>query len=147
MDWKKMCKKQLIELWRDAAELGSIDAHYHIGCVYYHGHGIQKDECKAVEHWQHAAMKGHVGGRHGLGVLEHNERNYQLALKHYLISAKMGYKPSLDNIKDMFIGGHVTKDQYAQALKGYEDAVEETKSHQREEYKAFVARNGPVPRP
>ena len=38
-------------------------------------------------------------------------------------------------IKEMFTDGDATKAQYAEALKGYQDAVEETKSHQREEAK------------
>ena len=29
--------------------------------------------------------------------------------------------------------GNATKEQYAEALKGYQDAVEETKSHDRDE--------------
>ena len=78
-------------------------------------------------------MKGHVESRHGLGVVEYNAGNYHLAVKHFLISAKMGYKDSLDEIKDMFSHGDATKEQYAEALKGYQEAVEETKSHQREE--------------
>jgi len=36
---------------------------------------------------------------------------------------------SLEAIKEMFMRGHVKKDQYAQALKGYQAAVEQTKSH------------------
>jgi len=129
--------QRAIELWRDAAKLGSIDEHYPIGCVYYHGHGIQKDECKGLGHWECAAMNGDAESRHSLGVVKSNEGNYQLALKHYLISAKMGYKPSLDNIKELFIRGHATKAQYAEA-RGYQDAVEETKSQQREDAKGFI---------
>ena len=37
--------------------------------------------------------------------------------------------------KVMFMKGHATKAQYAEALKGYQDAVEEMKSPQREEAK------------
>ena len=74
-----------------------------------------------------------VYSRDSLGDVEYNAGNYHLALKHFLISAKMGYKDSLDEIKRMFSHGIATKAQYAEALKGYQDAVEETKSHQREE--------------
>ena len=52
-----------------------------------------------------------------------------------MISAKLGHENSLNNIKDMFKEGHATKAQYATALRGYGDAVEEMKSHQREEAK------------
>ena len=56
-----------------------------------------------------------------------------------MISAKLGLKDSLDAIKDMFTDGDATKDQYAEALRGYRDAVEETKSHQREEAKVLLS--------
>ena len=59
-------------------------------------------------------------------------------MRHYLIAVKMGFKASVDLIKKMFMGGMATKEQYAQALKGYQDAVEETKSHDRDEAKAYL---------
>ena len=52
-----------------------------------------------------------------------------------MISAKMGHKGSLEMIKEMFVRGLATKEQYAEALKGYQSAVEETKSHDRDEAK------------
>ena len=47
----------------------------------------------------------------------------------------MGLKVSLEMIKEMFVRGLATKEQYAEALKGYQDAVEEMKSHDRDEAK------------
>ena len=38
-------------------------------------------------------------------------------------------------IKEVFMAGHATKKQHAEALKGYQDAVEEMKSHDRDEAK------------
>ena len=35
----------------------------------------------------------------------------------------------------MFMGGIATKEQYTDALRGYQDAVEEMKSHDRDEAK------------
>ena len=55
-----------------------------------------------------------------------------------MISAKMGFEKSLNNIKDMFKQGQATKAQYAEALIGYRDAVEETKSTKREEAKRLA---------
>ena len=52
-----------------------------------------------------------------------------------MISVKMGYGDSLNEIKEMFKRGHATKAQYAEALMGYRDAMEEVKSPQREEAK------------
>ena len=122
-----------VELWTEAAELGSIKACYELGRSYYNGDGVGQDRAKAVGHWQRAAMKGHVESRDSLGAVEYNAGNYRLAVKHYMISAKMGDKDSLEEIKEMLSEGIVTKEQYTEALRGYQDAVEETKSHQREE--------------
>ena len=47
----------------------------------------------------------------------------------------MGDEDSPGAIKDMFMAGAATKEQYAQALKGYQDAVEEMKSNDRDEAK------------
>jgi len=47
----------------------------------------------------------------------------------------MGHEDSVENIKRAFMGGDATKEQYAEALKGYQDAVEEMKSHDRDEAK------------
>ena len=41
----------------------------------------------------------------------------------------MGNKESLDAIRKKFVRGQATKVQYAEALRGYQDAVEEMKSH------------------
>ena len=84
-------------------------------------------------------MKGHVVSRCSLGVIEYRSGNYELAVQHYMISAKMGYEDALNNIKDMFTDGLATKAQYAEALLGYRDAVEEMKSPQREEAKRLEA--------
>ena len=53
-------------------------------------------------------MKGHVESRRSVGAVTFNRTKCQSALKDFLISAKMGFKPSLDSIKEM-------KTQYAKA--------------------------------
>jgi len=80
-------------------------------------------------------MEGHVLSRHALGVTEYQEGNHDLAMQHWMISAKMGHEKSLNCIKKMFKEGLATKAQYAEALLGYRDAMEEMKSPQREEAK------------
>ena len=125
-----------IELWTKAAELGSLDAHNNLGHAYYNGEGVEEDKPRAIHHWQQAAMQGHVESRHNLGFVEYNEnKNHTLAVQHWMISAKMGYEKSLNGIKEMFKEGHATKAQYAEALLGYRDALDEMKSPQREEAK------------
>ncbi|EJK44182.1 hypothetical protein THAOC_37299, partial [Thalassiosira oceanica] len=47
-----------IELWTEAAELGSVDAHNQLGQTYYFGNGVEEVKSKGVHHWQQAAMRG-----------------------------------------------------------------------------------------
>ena len=129
--------RKALELYTEAAELGSLDALYNLGISYDHGEGVEVDEEKGVEFFKKAAMQGHVASRHNLGFWEAGKGDGDRAVRHFLISAKMGRKESLENIKQMFIDGIATKDRYAEALKGYQDAVEETKSNDRDEAKAF----------
>ena len=122
-----------IELWTEAAELGSLAAHNQLGHMYCTGNGVEEDKPMGTRYWQQGAMKGDVDSRHNHGAVEDEHGNHQLALQHYMISAKMGYQYSLNNIKLLFAEGHATKAQYAEALLGYRDAVEGMKSRQREE--------------
>ena len=127
--------RMAIKLWEEAAKLGSVDALYNLGVAYDFGKGVQEDKARAGELYKIAAMQGHVESRHNLGFDEGDEGNHDRAVRHYLISAKMGYEDSVENIKQMFVDGEATEDQYAQALKGYQNAMEEMKSHDRDEAK------------
>ncbi|EJK55004.1 hypothetical protein THAOC_25315, partial [Thalassiosira oceanica] len=124
-----------IELMAEAAEFGSVEARFNLGVAYYYGEGVEEDKLRGVRHWQLAAMKRHTESRHNLGVVEFNRGNYKLAVQQWVISANMGDEKSLNAVKDMFVKGHATKAQYAEALRGFGDAAEEMKSHQREEAK------------
>ena len=130
--------RRAIDLHKEAAELGSLEALAHLGDSYYHGDGVQKDETKAAEYYKKAAMQGCVESRHNLGCIEGKKGKFDRALRHYLISAKMGNKNSVETIKTMFIDGDATKNQHAEALKGYQAAVQEMKSHDRDEANAFL---------
>ena len=124
-----------IELWMEAAELGSCYADHNLGVEYFEGKFVKEDKARGLHHWQKAAINGNLFSRNNLGAVECNDGNYKLAVQHQVISAKMGDEKSLNDIKDLFMKGHATKAQYAEALIGYRDAAEEMKSHEREEVK------------
>ncbi|EJK77833.1 hypothetical protein THAOC_00306 [Thalassiosira oceanica] len=99
LTWEKYCHGRLglqkdirkaVELYTEAAELGSVRALFNLGNAYRQGNGEQ-DMAKAAEFYKKAAMQGHVESR------------------------------------------ACNQEQYAEALKGYQDAVEEMKSPQRDE--------------
>ena len=96
---------------------------------------------KAVRLWEKATVEGCVQARHNLGFLEERAGKYDLAMQHYLIAAKSGSEQSLNKVKDLFMNGLATKAEYANALRGYQSAVEEMRSLDRDEALAlgFVA--------
>ena len=122
-----------VELYERAAELGVKDAHYNLGVMYANGEGVEKDMDKAFRHYEAAAMRGHVSVRYNLGCEDYNAEHYDLALQHFLISAKLGHQDSLNEVKDLFMKGLATKDDYSAALRGYQNAVEEMSSPDRDE--------------
>ena len=127
--------RKAVELYTEAAELGSIEALYRLGNMHRIGEGVEKDEVKAAESYEKAAMQGNARSRHNLGSLEGQKGIHYRAVRHFLISAKMGLKDSIEAITRAFTAGNATKEQFTQALKGYIDAVEEMKSHDRDEAK------------
>ena len=125
-----------VELWTEAAELGSADAYIKVGVSYSSGNGVEQDLERGARFFEEAAMLGHPDARHYLGKYEsYIHENYDRAIRHFLISAKMGNEDSVGEIKELFKEGQATKSQYAEALKGCRDAMEEMKSPEREEAK------------
>ena len=128
-----------VELLEGAAELGSREAHGLLGyfCENADDWGIDKDMARAVEHYEFVAKQGDVFSRFNLGAIKHDTGNNGLALKHWMISAKLGDADSIDEIKDMLTRGIASKSDYAEALRGYNDAVDEMSSPERDEAKAY----------
>ena len=126
-----------VELYERAAELGSKVAHFALGSLYEEGVDVEKDTIKATRHYEAAAMSGDVYARFNLGCKEYVARNVDLALQHWKIAANLGVQHALDNVKGMFILGLATKADYAEALRGYQNAVEEMRSPDRDEAKAL----------
>jgi len=82
-------------------------------------------------------MGGNVHARHNLGVGEMQKGNMDRALGHWMITAKEGDSESLKNIKLFYSNGYATKDDYDNALKSYQEYLDEIKSDQRDEAVIF----------
>jgi hypothetical protein len=144
----EMAKKHLeegdygkaFEYLTQAAELGDATANGILGGSYRTGEGIEKDEKKAVYHLEQAAIGGHTSARSLLAKYEMMNCRFERAVKHQIIAANLGYEPSLKPIKYMFVAGIVSKEEYAAALRGFQAAVNETKSAEREKGEAFFER-------
>jgi tetratricopeptide (TPR) repeat protein len=120
-----------LQYWTKAAELGDVDAHSCLGDMYYEGHGVEKDMKKAVYHLEQAAIGGHPQARVLLAIHEEENGRMERAAKHLMINANLGFDDSLKCVKDFFVAGIVSKEDYAAALRGCQAAVNETKSAER----------------
>jgi TPR repeat protein len=123
-----------LEYWTKAAELGDVEANAFLGSMYYDGRGVEKDKKKAIYHLEQAAMGGHPWARVLLADYEmKNNGRFKRAAKHYIIAANLGEDDSLKPIKDLFVKGIVSEEEYAAAIRGHQAAVDATKSPEREE--------------
>ena len=120
------------ELYLKAGELGCANSYYKLGLSYDYGYGVAVDEKKAKHYHELAAIGGDISARYNLGVLEEENGNLQQAMKHYAISAKAGDDDSLESIKEGYVDGYVTKEEYAQALRAYQKSQDEMKSEMRD---------------
>ena len=129
------------EYWTKAAELGDVLAHFELAMLYRNGEGVERDFAKEVFHLEEAAIGGHHVARNNLGNYERMSGNMERAVKHYIIAAKLGYDhpmfSTLAAVKEGFLAGIVSKEEYAATLRGHQAAVDATKSQQRDEAYAF----------
>jgi TPR repeat protein len=125
-----------------AAALGNAVAHYNLSIMYKLGKGVEKNEKREVYHLEIAAIGGHPTARYNLGCHEWNAGRIDRSTKHFIIAAKLGYDDALEQVKENFRGGYVSKEDFEEALRGHQAALDATQSEQREEAYAFFKRNG-----
>ena len=122
-----------MKFWRKAGKFGYTD----IGLAYDTGEGVERDEKIASHYYELAAIEGYVDARYNLGADEYHAGNYDRALKHYMIAVRGGDTSSVKAIQQLYMDGHVAKDDYANALRSHQAYINEIKSDQRDEAAAF----------
>lgn len=128
------------ELLLRAGELGFVKGYYGLGNSYYNGWGTEADKKKAKYYLELAAINGHIKARHNLGLLENWAGNHQCAIKHFMLAARSGFNESLDAIKQGFMDGMITKDEYAKTLRACHEKQQEMKSDTRDTAAKLVAK-------
>jgi TPR repeat protein len=120
------------EYYTKAAELRNAEAHYRLGYMYMEGEGLEKDEDKAIYHYEKAAIDGHPVARYNLGLHEDYTDRLERAAKHYIIAAKLGDDDAMKALLEAYKQGYITKEDYGATLRAHQAAVDATKSSQRE---------------
>ena len=120
------------EYYTKSAELGDVRAHYQLAGMYYEGEGVEKDEKKALYHWEEAAIGGHPFARHVLAIIEMNNGRPERAVKHFIIAANLGYDRPMKELWKCYSEGYIGKDELTVTLRTHQAAINATKSPQRE---------------
>ena len=125
-----------------SAELGSAMGQITLAAMYSEGKGVDKDEKKARQLLEKAAIGGHPRARYMLGLTESIDGNKKIAVKHWIIAAKQGHDEALNDVKKAFLDGFASKEEYASTLRGHQATVNATKSKQREEAYEYFRKIG-----
>ena len=124
-----------------AAELGDADARHRLGWMYGKGEGVEKDDEKAVYHYEIAAIGGHPDARHNLARIEDDNGNVERAVKHLIIAANLGDEELMKELWNKFKDGNITKEELDATLSTHQAALDAMKSEQREEADAFLRKH------
>ena len=60
-----------------------------------------------------------------------------IPLKHHIVTAECGDNDSLKKIKEYYVNGHASKDDYAKALRAHQKYLDGIKRAQRDEAAAY----------
>lgn len=120
------------ELYRRVAELGSIEGHHGLGFLYTKGKQVAGKVIKlATRQFELAAMGGH-NPRYNMNMgIKMKKGNNERAMEHWMTSAKMGDKSSIVNFRDEYEAGLVSREEFLEVLKRFQDSVEALKSDKR----------------
>ncbi|KAL7544924.1 hypothetical protein ACHAWF_008295 [Thalassiosira exigua] len=119
-------EKKAFDLFLRAAELGSA-----IACTKV-AHKIGYKSSKGRTFEEKAAKLGCIQSRYNLGMLEFEDGNVELAIRHWKIAAVVGLEEALSRVLWCFKVGVVSKSEYEEILRCSQRAMADEWSEQRE---------------
>jgi TPR repeat protein len=127
-------QERAMELWKQAAELGSSKAHFNLGNTY----NAEGNSKKAKFHWEAAAMAGHELARCNIGLMECISGNLERSIKHLAIAASTGDYNAMHGMISHFTQGAVSKESIDSTLAAYNNSCAEMRSEARDAYLRFI---------
>lgn len=135
-------ESKALELFLRAAELGSTQAMALLGSIYDKGTmGVKQDKGKSREYYEHAAKRGDPAARTALGLLEIENNNIDLAIRHWKIAAETGHLSAMKILWKSFYQGELSKDDLEDILRAHKKAIDERNSDDRERYSSLMKAN------
>ncbi len=115
--------------WIIAANLGYQNSLNELRDLYAIGHASKEDYADALRAYQTTVDATKSADREVAEALyEASEGRYERAVKHFIIAASFGSHASLQYLKELYANGNASKEEYADALHAYQDAVVAAKS-------------------
>lgn len=108
------------------------EAHYCLSFMYMDGKGVGRNAMKGLYHLEEAAIGGQPNARHDLGVHEMEQGRIERAAKHFIIASNNGHDRSVKALRELSAKGYVSRKDFVMAVRAYRDAVDATRSPQRE---------------
>ena len=101
--------------------------------TYREGLGVEKDEKMKLYHMEEAAIGGHADARYNLASYEWSNYNFNRALKHWVIAAKLGHTESMQTLERSFtLSNLLGEEDFISILDAFQTAVDASTSPQRE---------------
>jgi TPR repeat protein len=121
-------RNKAIELWKQAADLGSSKAHFQLGTQ----NDAEGNSKKKKFHNEAAAIAGHEGARYNLGFVELKSGNMEQAVKHLTIAASAGHHTAMYALLLVFNQSIVSRDEINSTLTAYNNSCAEMRSEARD---------------
>jgi TPR repeat protein len=121
-------RNKAIELWKQAAKLGSSQANYQLGSIYREGGDLKREKF----HFEAAAMAGHEVARNMLGNMEFESGNKERAVKHWIIAASAGNYLAMYNLLVVLGQGVPSRESIDSTLTAYNNSCAEMRSEARD---------------
>jgi len=126
-----------LELLHRAADLGSQDALGKLGQCFFNGElGVIEDKKKGMAYLEDATKKGNVFCRFNIGVLEEENQQHGLAMRHYKLAAAAGEENSMKRLRKYFSLGKFSEAELEETLRAHKEKCDEMNSEERERYEA-----------
>ena len=131
-----MDQAKCIDLLREAADLGGLDAQYQLGSFHRTGGmGLEQNEVEALKYFRQAAEGGHLASRNNLGSGEkENNGEHVAAMRHWRLAASGGSMLSIANLLSSFRDGFLHHDDLAETLQAFYRSRAEMRSEDRDRY-------------
>jgi hypothetical protein len=119
-------------LHRAADDLRSSAAMATLGSMYLDGqNGAAIDATKGRKYLEDAIKMGNVGARFVLGWAEGEEKNMDLAIRHWKLAAAAGEEHSVKMLWKCFFKGMLEKNELEEALRAHKEACDSMNSEER----------------